>query len=90
MALNIGIPEDDQGFRPQITVIGVGGAGSNAVNNMIRSNLQGVHFAVANTDAQALGLAETENRIQLGASTTGGLGAGSNPRSGPIGCGRIL
>ncbi len=84
MALNIGIPETEAGFRPQITVVGVGGAGSNAVNNMIRSQLQGVHFVVANTDAQALGAAESENRIQLGAATTGGLGAGSNPEVGRL------
>lgn len=66
---------------PKIVVIGVGGAGGNAVNNMIRSNLEGVTFVVANTDAQALkqSLAEPEQRMQLGLSITQGLGAGSKP-----------
>ncbi|MEX6724095.1 cell division protein FtsZ [Parapedomonas caeni] len=69
-------------LSPRITVIGVGGAGGNAVNNMIKSGLQGVDFVVANTDAQALvgGLAET--RIQLGLKITQGLGAGSRPEIG--------
>lgn len=72
-------------LRPRIIVIGVGGAGGNAVNNMIRSNLEGVSFIVANTDAQALeqSLVETGNRIQLGANITQGLGAGSKPE---VGC----
>lgn len=69
-------------FKPRITVMGVGGAGSNAVNNMIRSKLEGVEFVVCNTDAQALGLALTENRIQLGMAITRGLGAGSKPQVG--------
>jgi cell division protein FtsZ len=69
-------------FKPRITVMGVGGAGSNAVNNMIRSKLEGVEFVVCNTDAQALGLALTENRIQLGLAITRGLGAGSKPEVG--------
>jgi cell division protein FtsZ len=69
-------------FKPRITVMGVGGAGSNAVNNMIRSQLEGVEFVVCNTDAQALGLALTENRIQLGMAITRGLGAGSKPQVG--------
>lgn len=69
-------------LKPRITVIGVGGAGGNAVNNMIKSGLLGVDFVVANTDAQALagGLAET--RIQLGLKITQGLGAGSRPEIG--------
>jgi cell division protein FtsZ len=69
---------------PKIVVIGVGGAGGNAVNNMIRSNLEGVTFVVANTDAQALkqSLASSEQRIQLGLSVTQGLGAGSKPEIG--------
>ncbi|MCY4503824.1 MAG: cell division protein FtsZ [Alphaproteobacteria bacterium] len=66
-------------MRPRITVIGVGGAGGNAVNNMIRSDLQGVEFLVANTDAQALGLSDTPNRIRLGANLTNGLGTGAEP-----------
>jgi len=66
-------------LQPRITVMGVGGAGCNAVNNMIRSELQGVSFVVANTDAQSLANAGTESRIQLGVKCTQGLGAGSRP-----------
>jgi cell division protein FtsZ len=68
-------------LRPKITVIGVGGAGGNAVNNMIRAHLEGVEFIISNTDAQALSqsLAEPSNRIQLGLSLAQGLGAGSKP-----------
>lgn len=69
-------------LTPVITVFGVGGAGGNAVNNMIRANLQGAVFVVANTDAQALGHSECENRIQLGATSTKGLGAGASPEVG--------
>lgn len=69
-------------FKPRITVMGVGGAGSNAVNNMIRSKLEGVEFVVCNTDAQALGLALTDKKIQLGMAITQGLGAGSKPQVG--------
>src|SRR5579885_1598491 len=65
--------------RPRITVIGVGGAGGNAVNNMITSCLEGVEFVVANTDAQALAQSRTDRRIQLGAGVTQGLGAGARP-----------
>ncbi|HZA02687.1 MAG TPA: cell division protein FtsZ [Hyphomicrobiaceae bacterium] len=65
--------------RPRITVIGVGGAGGNAVNNMIASGLSGVQFVVANTDAQALAISSAEQRIQLGVNLTEGLGAGSKP-----------
>jgi cell division protein FtsZ len=68
--------------RPKLTVIGVGGAGCNAVNNMIASGLLGVDFIVANTDAQALAAASTDLRIQLGAALTEGLGAGSRPEIG--------
>lgn len=68
--------------RPKLTVIGVGGAGCNAVNNMIASGLQGVDFVVANTDAQALASSAAEHRIQLGANLTEGLGAGSRPEIG--------
>ncbi|MBP6986132.1 MAG: cell division protein FtsZ [Alphaproteobacteria bacterium] len=75
-------PLTAEDFKPRITVMGVGGAGSNAVNNMIRSKLEGVEFVVCNTDAQALGLALTENRIQLGLAITQGLGAGSRPQVG--------
>ena len=69
-------------LRPKLTVVGVGGAGCNAVNNMIATGLTGVDFIVANTDAQALAAASTELRIQLGAELTEGLGAGSRPEIG--------
>ncbi|WEX86426.1 cell division protein FtsZ [Sinorhizobium garamanticum] len=66
-------------MRPKITVIGVGGGGGNAINNMIAENLQGVDFIAANTDAQALSMSKAERRIQLGTAVTEGLGAGSLP-----------
>ncbi|MDR3155658.1 MAG: cell division protein FtsZ [Holosporaceae bacterium] len=69
----------DSYLKPRITVFGVGGAGGNAVNNMIRSNLEGVDFVVANTDAQALLQSMSEKRIQLGLEITSGLGAGARP-----------
>ena len=69
-------------LKPRIVVFGVGGAGGNAVNNMIDARLQGVEFVVANTDSQALLRARTDNRIQLGASITEGLGAGARPEVG--------
>lgn len=70
-----------QELRPRITVVGIGGAGGNAVNNMIRSKLEGVEFVIANTDAQALeqSLVVADRRIQLGLNITQGLGAGSKP-----------
>ncbi|WP_300389877.1 cell division protein FtsZ [Henriciella sp.] len=71
-----------QELKPRIVVFGVGGAGGNAVDNMIDANLQGVEFVVANTDAQALDRSKTENRIQLGLETTSGLGAGARPEVG--------
>ncbi len=77
--INFHSPPDYVEMRPRITVIGVGGAGGNAVNNMIRSDLQGVEFLVANTDAQALGLSDAPNRIRLGVNLTNGLGAGAEP-----------
>ena len=72
---------DELELRPRISVIGVGGAGGNAVNNMIRAKLEGVEFLIANTDAQALtqSLVPKERRIQLGLTVTQGLGAGSKP-----------
>jgi len=82
MSLNIKIPENEENLKPRITVYGVGGAGGNAVNNMIRSNLEGVEFVVANTDSQALNMSLAERRIQLGLGVTRGLGAGSNPNVG--------
>jgi len=78
MPLNLSVPELTE-LKPRISVIGVGGAGGNAVNNMIDSSLEGVDFVVANTDAQALGLNKAQKRIQLGVRTTQGLGAGSLP-----------
>ena len=80
MTLNLSMPKHQQHeIRPRITVIGVGGAGGNAVNNMIRSNLEGVEFIVSNTDAQALAQSICERRLQLGLNITQGLGAGSRP-----------
>jgi cell division protein FtsZ len=84
MALNLSLPQDPFDIRPRITVIGVGGAGGNAVNNMIRSQLEGVEFMIANTDAQALQQSMCERRIQLGSSTTKGLGAGARPDVGRV------
>ena len=81
MPLNLSVPELTE-LKPRISVIGVGGAGGNAVNNMVDSGLEGVDFVVANTDAQALGLSKAQRRIQLGAHTTQGLGAGSLPEIG--------
>ncbi|SEB48215.1 cell division protein FtsZ [Nitratireductor aquibiodomus] len=69
-------------MRPKITIVGVGGGGGNAVNNMITQNLQGVDFIAANTDAQALTMSKAERLIQLGANSTEGLGAGSLPEIG--------
>ena len=77
--LNIAIPNNMQELTPKITVIGVGGAGGNAVNNMIESNLEGVDFVVANTDGQALANSVANRKIQLGLNVTKGLGAGSIP-----------
>src|ERR1700754_4048481 len=84
MALNLSIPSDPFDIRPRITVIGVGGAGGNAVNNMIRAQLEGVEFLIANTDAQALQGSMCERRIQLGQTATKGLGAGARPDVGRI------
>jgi len=81
MTINLTIP-DIQELKPRITVFGVGGAGGNAVNNMINSGLDGVDFVVANTDAQALALSKSSRIIQLGVNVTEGLGAGSHPEVG--------
>ena len=81
MPLNLSVPPVTE-LKPRITVIGVGGAGGNAVNNMIQSELDGVKFVVANTDAQAVGLSLAEHKIQLGADVTKGLGAGAQPEIG--------
>jgi len=79
MPLNLNVPKTVNQLTPRITVIGVGGAGGNAVNNMIQSNLEGVDFLVANTDAQALEQSHCDRKIQLGVNITQGLGAGSRP-----------
>jgi cell division protein FtsZ len=77
--INLSIPRDEQEMKPRITVVGVGGAGGNAVNNMIRSNLAGCDFVVCNTDAQAMAQSSAHHKIQLGVGVTRGLGAGSRP-----------
>ncbi|MCE2516853.1 MAG: cell division protein FtsZ [Alphaproteobacteria bacterium] len=84
MTLNISVPTSTQELRPKITVIGVGGAGGNAVNNMIAADLEGVDFLVANTDGQALAGSLATRKIQLGRAQTQGLGAGSQPEIGRI------
>ncbi|MDK9696349.1 MAG: cell division protein FtsZ [Siculibacillus sp.] len=81
MTLNLKMP-DIRELKPRITVFGVGGAGGNAVNNMIQAGLNGVDFVVANTDAQALTLTKSERIIQMGVAVTEGLGAGSMPEVG--------
>jgi cell division protein FtsZ len=83
MTLNLTVPQQAYtDFTPRITVIGVGGGGTNAVDNMIALNLQGVDFVVANTDAQQLMHSRADQRIQLGPHITQGLGAGANPKIG--------
>ncbi|QFU17123.1 cell division protein FtsZ [Microvirga thermotolerans] len=81
MAINLKAP-DIRELKPHITVFGVGGAGGNAVNNMIESGLQGVEFVVANTDAQALASSKADRIVQMGIQVTEGLGAGSQPEVG--------
>ena len=81
MAISLSAPRATE-LKPRIVVFGVGGAGGNAVNNMIESGLEGVEFVVGNTDAQQLQYAKTENRIQLGVTVTQGLGAGAHPEVG--------
>ena len=76
MTINFTAPELENQLQPRITVIGVGGAGGNAVNNMIKCDLEGVEFIVSNTDAQALANSAAERTIQLGRNITHGLGAG--------------
>ncbi len=82
MTLKLDLPVSESQLTPKITVIGVGGAGGNAVNNMIQSNLEGVDFLVANTDSQALNLSLCEHTVQIGRHITQGLGAGSQPEVG--------
>ena len=81
MTINLKMPEIKE-LKPKITVFGVGGAGGNAVNNMIRSGLEGCEFVVANTDSQALTSSRAERLIQMGVAVTEGLGAGSQPEVG--------
>src|SRR5436305_1313456 len=78
MTINLNVP-DIRELKPRITVFGVGGAGGNAVNNMITAGLQGIEFVVANTDAQALTMSKAERIVQMGTQVTQGLGAGSQP-----------
>ncbi|MBO1326419.1 cell division protein FtsZ [Acetobacter sp. TBRC 12305] len=83
MTLNLTVPpQTHDDFSPKITVVGVGGGGTNAVDNMIASSLNGVEFVVANTDAQSLAKSLADNRIQLGPHLTHGLGAGAKPEVG--------
>ena len=83
MTLNLTVPAHSHtDFTPRITVIGVGGGGTNAVDNMIASGLQGVDFVVANTDAQQLAHSRADRRVQLGPHLTQGLGAGAKPEIG--------
>ncbi len=79
MTLDLSLPDQIDELKPNITVIGVGGAGGNAVNNMIRCQLSGVEFMAANTDSQALRANQADHKIQLGLNITHGLGAGSRP-----------
>ena len=79
MTINISIQDVVENLHPKITVLGVGGSGGNAVNNMINANLEGVDFLIANTDAQALQISKCPNKIQLGLNSTKGLGAGMRP-----------
>jgi cell division protein FtsZ len=82
MTINLSLPQVESEIKPRITVIGVGGAGGNAVNNMISAALEGVEFIVANTDSQALGQSLADRRVQLGITITQGLGAGARPEVG--------
>jgi cell division protein FtsZ len=81
MTISLSAPRATE-LKPRIVVFGIGGAGGNAVNNMIEAGLEGVEFVVANTDAQQLQFAKTERRIQLGVQVTQGLGAGAHPEVG--------
>ena len=79
MTINISLQDVGDNLHPKITVLGVGGSGGNAVNNMINANLEGVDFLIANTDAQSLQISQCPNKIQLGLNSTRGLGAGMRP-----------
>ncbi|MFN7597254.1 MAG: cell division protein FtsZ, partial [Cereibacter sp.] len=82
MPLNFVMNAEREELKPRITVFGVGGAGGNAINNMIDKNLEGVEFVVANTDAQALTQSRANSTIQIGLRVTEGLGAGARPTVG--------
>ncbi len=85
MSIKLAVPDKNvMQLKPRISVIGVGGGGGNAVNNMISQNLEGVDFIVANTDAQALENSKAIRKIQLGLETTKGLGAGARPEVGKL------
>lgn len=85
MSIKLAVPEKNvMQLKPRISVIGVGGGGGNAVNNMITQNLEGIDFIVANTDAQALENSKASRKIQLGLETTKGLGAGARPEVGKL------
>ena len=84
MPINLTIPQTTQELLPRITVVGIGGAGCNAVNNMINANLEGVEFLVVNTDGQSLSHSLAPRKIQLGSQVTQGLGAGSKPEMGKL------
>jgi cell division protein FtsZ len=90
MTLHLSMPKNTYEIKPRISVVGVGGAGGNAVNNMIRSNLEGVEFIVTNTDAQALAQSICDRRLQLGINITQGLGAGSRPDIGRAAAEEVL
>src|SRR5580704_4754693 len=77
--INLSMAEPENNLRPRLTVMGVGGAGGNAINNMIRCNLEGCDFMAANTDSQALTMSLAPRKIQLGVNVSRGLGAGSKP-----------
>ena len=81
MVINIRIPEHKE-LKPRILVFGIGGAGGNAVNNMMLKNLEGAEFVAANTDAQALQQSNAQTKLQLGLQRTQGLGAGAKPEVG--------
>ena len=82
MTLNLSMPGQEEDLKPRITVFGVGGAGGNAVDNMIEKQLDGVEFVIANTDAQALQQSRAPSKIQMGVKVTEGLGAGARPTVG--------
>ncbi|MBV8060258.1 MAG: cell division protein FtsZ, partial [Alphaproteobacteria bacterium] len=80
--INLSMADPEHNLRPRLTVMGVGGAGGNAINNMIRCQLEGCDFIAANTDSQALASSLAHRKIQLGINMSRGLGAGSKPDTG--------